>query len=103
MLLRARGQSRFARRRPPRESGRFFALLFERSRALRCFRLQLHIEPLDSASGLRRLLRPTFGSILLQGLLRFRYGHRRDLLHLRSLLRFRWRAGLIGFGLLLGN
>ena len=101
MLFRARGQLLSRGSDLPRESG--FALFFERSRALRCFRPELPIEPLDGASGLLRLLRPSFGSIQLQGLLRFRYGNRRDLLHLRSLLRFRWRAGLIGFGLSLSN
>ena len=100
MLLRARGQL-VSRGDLLCEVGRFLARFFEQSRALRCFRLQLHIEPLGSASGLRRLLRQTFGSIH-QGLLRFRHGHRRDLLHL-GLLRLRWRAGLIEFDPSLSN
>ena len=100
MLFRARGQLFSRGAGLQRESGRIFS--FERSCALRCFRPELPIEPLDSAPGLRGLLRPTFGPILLQGLLRFRYGHR-DLLHLRSLQRFRWRAGLIGVELSQGN
>ena len=103
MLFRARGQLFSRGDGLQHKSGCFLALLFERSCALRRFRPLLPIKPLESASGLCRLPRPSFGSILLQGLLRFRYGHHRDLLHLRSLLRLRGRAGLIGFGLLLGN
>ena len=98
MLLRARGQLFSRGGGLQRESGCFFALLFERSRVLRGFRLQLHIEPRDSGSGFRRLLRRLQldrpeGVVALPLRAPPRSGA------LRSLLRFGWRAGLIGFEL----
>ena len=94
VLFRARGRPLSRGGGLQREGGCFFALFFERSRVARGFRLQLHIEPRDSGSGVPRLLRPSW---IVRGLLRFRRDC--DLGLLRSLLRFGWRAGLVGLEL----
>ena len=84
------------------DGGRFLALLSEQLCGFRGPRLQLEIEPIDSAPGLGKLIRQSLCTLLLlQGLSRFRRGRLHGLLDVRSLLRRRLNSGLIGFGLLL--
>ena len=80
MLHRARGQLLSRGGGLLREGGHFIALLSEQLCRILGPRPQLLIEPIDSAPGLRKLIRQNLWTMLLQGLLRFRRGRLQGLL-----------------------